>query len=441
MQTSVQFDGTEIITSSYSPRFVQHESAPDRNLFMLPITREDGEVLIANLYDKKIIRLQGMIHGIDSQDMEEKLDAFKELFSRPERNLDIQWAGGTRRYIATCSKHEFTRDFYNIDAVPWTAEFTVVTGLGYDTEQSTVIDEDITTIDDGNGGFYWTSSYTFDGSKAPKPIITITLTGKGAPSVMKGIQYMNNDTLERILITRDYNWSTLTGRQIKIDCFNKKVYDNFADVDVFAEGPFFGTFPKFQIGSNNVQINTGGFQNIRDSGGALIGGDHLLGLTTDRIAQSFRVSYTDPTFASMKVTISTEGSPAGDVVVEIQTDNNGAPSGSLVDANATGTIPNGDISNTREYHLVTFDGAFTLDANTRYWIVLSITSGSGYIDDFNVSNIENGYPQGTRAYSSDSGSTYTQSAAGKSIGFIFYFGGQAAATEVEHKVDYTRTYL
>lgn len=428
------------MTSQFTPRFVQHESAPDRNLFMLPVAREDGEVLIATLYDKKTIRLQGMLHGSDREDLEDKIDSFKELFSRQEKSLDIVWSGGIRRYIATCSRHEMSRDFYNISSIPWTVEFTVAAGFGYDTVTSQAADAvDLTTDNSGHANEYYVeTSFDFDGSKSPKPVITLELVS--ADPTMRGIEYKDIDTNERMLITRDFDWSTLIGRKIKIDCLEKKVYDDFVASGTFVEGTFFGTFPKFLIGTNNVRITSGAFINQRDSGGTLVGGN-LLGNTTDREAQSFTVPYTDPTFGSIAFACNSEGSPAGDVIVEIQTDNDGSPSGTLVDANATATIANGDISNTREYHYVNFAGAFTLDANTKYWIVARISSGSGYVNDFNVNCIVNGYPNGRVKVSSDGGTTYTTTLDGKSLGFKLYFGGQAQATEVLHTVDYTKTYL
>src|SRR5262245_30774345 len=129
---SVSFDGTDLITTTYLPRFVKHESVGTRQLDTMALSRSDGEVLIADSRGKKTISLQGTLKGSSQSDLESKIDAFTELFSRPEKNLDIDWSGGTRRYVATCTAHAFDRDHYHLSIVPWRAEFTVLSGEGKD---------------------------------------------------------------------------------------------------------------------------------------------------------------------------------------------------------------------------------------------------------------------------------------------------------------------
>src|SRR5205085_8353450 len=98
--SSVKFDSTEILDSTHLPRFVQHEDTADRALIEVSLARTDSQILIAEFYGMKVIRLQGKLKGTSQSDLETKIDTFKELFSRPEKNLDISWAGGTRRYVA-----------------------------------------------------------------------------------------------------------------------------------------------------------------------------------------------------------------------------------------------------------------------------------------------------------------------------------------------------
>jgi hypothetical protein len=97
-------------------------------------------------YGAKTIKLQGTIKGSSQTDLESKVDAFKELFSRPQKNLEIDWSGGTRRYIATCQHHEFDRDYYHLSIVPWTAEFIAPSGVGQDTSTTEPSDANGDTI-------------------------------------------------------------------------------------------------------------------------------------------------------------------------------------------------------------------------------------------------------------------------------------------------------
>lgn len=66
------------------------------------------------------------------------------------------------------------------------------------------------------------------------------------------------------------------------------------------------------------------------------------------------------------------GSPAGTMTLRVETDSAGAPSGTLVHANATATLAeNGLITTAYELKTFTFTGGFYLDASTQYWLVLS----------------------------------------------------------------------
>ncbi|MGY3406093.1 hypothetical protein ACVWZV_002206 [Bradyrhizobium sp. GM5.1] len=144
---SIQFDGTEILSSAYLTQFVKHETVADRSIITTPLAREDGDILITERYGRKIIRLQGTLIAADQATLDANIDSFKELFSRPEKNLDVSWGAGTMRFVATCTAHTFDRDHYHTSAVPWTAEFTVSSGVGKDTATTTALNAVSITTD------------------------------------------------------------------------------------------------------------------------------------------------------------------------------------------------------------------------------------------------------------------------------------------------------
>lgn len=299
---SIKYDDVEILTTDYIPQFMKHESAPERTLTSVPLAREDGEVLISTRYGKKIIRLQGTLRAASQSALDTAIDDFKELFSRQDKNLDITWAGGTRRYVATCSKHEFDRDYYHISAVPWTAEFTVASGTGYDTATTLAIDADeITTAEtDSDGNFIYEGSFDIEGGKAAAPTITLEFTS--ADSAMLGIEFTNTDTGERIIITRNGDWN---GATVIIDCFNKRVLDNVLFAGDPIEGRFSGLFPRFFVGTNNFRIKTGGIVNQLSSETSIpadgdAGAFFRIGTAVDdHFAVSLSVPYSDDTFAAV----------------------------------------------------------------------------------------------------------------------------------------------
>ena len=253
---AVVFDSTTLTNATYLPSSVKHESVAERIVSSLPLAREDGEVLISERYGKKIIRVQGTLVGSSQADLESKIDTFTELFSRPEKNLDIDWNSGTRRYVATCVRHEFDRDHFHISIVPWSAEFVVLSGEGKDTSETTLLNEVVVATSTPGTG-----SFTFAGSKPPKP--RITLKGANFDALIRGLEYLNTDTGEKIVVTKNNgNWGS--DSTTIIDCAAKTVTNNVG-VSAQTAANFYGAFPQFRIGVNNVQISVGGIVNQTSS--------------------------------------------------------------------------------------------------------------------------------------------------------------------------------
>jgi len=136
---TILFDTVDISTDPYVPRFIKHETVPERILSLMELARENGSVIVAEKYGVKHILLQGIIYGSTQVDLETKIDTFKELFSREAKDLDISWEAGTRRYVATCVSHKFDRDYFHISICPWTADFIVPEGVGKDTTRTDAV--------------------------------------------------------------------------------------------------------------------------------------------------------------------------------------------------------------------------------------------------------------------------------------------------------------
>ena len=448
---SIQFDGTEILNTTYRPRFVKHESVADRSISTLARTRDDGDVLVAERYGKKVIRLQGVITASTQALLDTAIDTFTELFSRPEKNLDISWESGTRRYVATCIRHDFDRDHYHLNAVPWFAEFLVSSGEGKDTSETTLVNDVALSVDTTTG--IATASYTFAGSKPPRPRIRISADADGAPvyfpSIVRGLEYKNTDTGERIIVIKNASWGA-AARYIEIDCDDKVVRETVSgtsSTDV-RETAFHGVFPAFKVGTNNVQITLGGIvnQSSLEGVGSLPGLGFIqhaaLSATTERFAQSFMVPYTDSTFQGITLALSKTGAP-GSMTVRIETDNGNKPSGTLAHADATFTIAAADVSTSFGYITKYATNRFSLSANTKYWIVISAASVDGS-NFYNVGYDDNLYPTGVAKSSTNSGSTYSLfDTDATAFAFKIRYGGQPYGTAYSplHRVVYTKTYL
>lgn len=91
----------------------------------------------------------------------------------------------------------------------------------------------------------------------------------------------------------------------------------------------------------------------------------------------------------------------GDLIISVQTDNAGQPSGSLVHANATSTTSQATQRTwnvTTSYRPFSFAGAFGLTKGTTYWLVIecSATDAANYLKLGNASNYDENYPTFTR---------------------------------------------
>lgn len=103
------------------------------------------------------------------------------------------------------------------------------------------------------------------------------------------------------------------------------------------------------------------------------------------------------------------GTPTA-ITVRIETNNAGVPSGTLVDSNATATIP-AFTTTTYGWLSVEFPASFSIAAATLYWIVLKIAAGANDNNYAWASKSTSGYADGNMANSADGGSTWTAAAA------------------------------
>lgn len=363
MSASIKFDNTELVNTTYVPRFVKHESSPEREMVLLPVTRQNGSVRVSSRYATKTIIVQGIITGTSQANLEANIDTLKELFSRLDKNLDIDWNGATRRYVATCSKHEFDRDHFHLLFCPWTAEFVAPAGIGKDTASTSLYD---------TAGITATTTaitLTFAGSAQPKPIFTIDMTTVGSAQVVK---LLNVDTGEYIKIDGPFT----NGDQIIVNCLTLAVTLNGA-VKTFR-----GSLPNFYVGGNSFQfiiIGDGDNQDqvqFTDNGSRGVNYDYG-GSAFPNGAQSFIPSESGY-LNKLLIGLDKEGTPGGYVAFLIYTDNNGIPGTVLGGGNyyklATSSIT------TRQDYTIPWGGVGTrpfLTAGVKYWIVRQSNQATG----------------------------------------------------------------
>lgn len=433
---SIQFDSTELWTSTYTPRNIKHESSPEREINSADLTDEDGSIFISSRYGKKAITIQGILTGSSDSDLESKIDAFKEVISRPEKNLDISWNSTTRRYVATCIEHSFDRDYFHLLFVPYTITFIVLTGEGKATSETTALSASSFGVSSPA-----TKTFSFEGGKPPRPELKITLeAGYPAPASAMGIEIKNSTTGEKIIIIKKSPYSSWGANDyVKINFGLKKIYSTLGGLSTEEELDFYGTFFDFIIGSNSVLISVGGIVNQQTGIDASAG---LSGITmTDaniRHAQSFQVPRDDTTFEGISLCLQKVGSPASALAVDLVNDNNGKPTGSTI---ASFAIPAGEVGVNWAYVAAyATGGEFTLEAGKRYWLVAR--SGSVDASNYYVWAIAgyDAYKKGFRSFSTNAGSTWTEYTSDDHL-FKLLFGGQPNNGSANLLVKYYKTYL
>ena len=419
MAESIKFNNTELVNATYILRNINVDSF-SREINSVKKVSDDGENFVEAIIRPKVVAVKGTLVGTSAADLQTKMDAMKALFAGKEKNLDITPNGGSlRRYVATCSKLEFLKDYYHILHCPYEAELSILSGIG----KATATTELLNTTRSAD----YSAALTITvGSADQKPIIDFIFITAAAIS---GIKIRNYNTTEdfddNIIITESFSDSDT----LQIDCDAKTVKKNGVEV------PYYGKFPRFIVGVNNVSITFAQIvieQNPAESSLAANVYD------VNWIAQSFRVKHTDTTYRTLMTALQKVGTPPADLTITIEGDNNGKPDGTPI---ATFTVAPADV--TTGLGFITKDNAtnFTLNGNTPYWIVFKMTGGDNS-NKFQVfAEDTDSYAKGNRATSADGGTTWTNDYT-KDVIFYLYFGGKpSGAYNIAVGITYYPRYL
>lgn len=355
-------DGSNLIISR-----IGHELTADRDINTQRIASRDGLVYIESQYGAKVISCEGYIIGSSANDLDTRIITLQELFSRKQKDLDIQYDGadiGTIRYVSTPRNFVIKRDYYHITTVPFNVDFFVPEGVGKATTLISGNETGITT--DGH-----TFSLTMSGSADPKPLLTMTLNDS---NIVEYIKVMNATTNTAVTVGSGF---FADSDVIKIDC------DELTTTINNTNTTFSGIIPTFNIGTNNINIGIYGNEEILNEEAVIPGilssevceGDQ-------KLAQSFQVQ-TNTSLSKVLLQIKKVGSPTFTTLnLEIQTDTAGSPSGSEV-ANGTSSISINDIGTDYGFIPFVFSTLPSLTASTTYWIVISDPDGGWPIDASN----------------------------------------------------------
>ena len=192
MNGDLSFNGHILQTNNIVTNVIDHADQPDQNTGFLEVANANRSAITNIDYSSRKISIAGVIKGSSQVDLDNRIDAFKGYFNGKDKNLDINYAGGTRRYIATKNAISISRRG-SVNFAPFKVEFICSEPFGLDVTPTVIVDHDANTL-----GSY-TFSATIDGTAPYQlPIFTITvnaLTGTG-----DYIQLTNNANNQSIII-------------------------------------------------------------------------------------------------------------------------------------------------------------------------------------------------------------------------------------------------
>ena len=239
---AISFNSNSLQTSNIVTNSIKHIGGPDVDALTSVLANANKSTIDGIYYPSKVITIGGSIIGSSVSDCETKVDTFKSyLAGKVNKNLDIGYGSGTRRYIVTPTKVSDLDQIGEVNHVEFTVEFTCSQPFGKATSESTILS------DTGRTNSNYSDNYTFAGTAPIQlPVITITLN-----SVTDGdnnyITIGNNATGQQLIINRTFADDDV----IEIDCYNKTVKVNNSEVD------FTGSFPEFETGSQYLDYADG----------------------------------------------------------------------------------------------------------------------------------------------------------------------------------------
>ena len=230
---SITFNGVDLQSSNVITERLEHESADHRDLNIQGIGRT-GAKIVDDKFTVKKIRIRGILKDTSKANLDNRVDDLKkDLMNEVDKDLDIAYSTGTRRYVATCSLFDIGREYYHIDQVEFIAEFIVTKPFGK--ELDTVTGEYLAMVTGTN------DSLNFGGSARPLPKIQVTVN---AEVNWKGFEFQNLTTEDTITVTHD----AVATDVFIIDCDELSVTWRGEEID------YVGVFPIFDTGWNDFYI-------------------------------------------------------------------------------------------------------------------------------------------------------------------------------------------
>lgn len=233
--TSIVYNGLNLQTGGFTIEDSDIFAMPANTIQMERLAEEDGSVLVKATYEPKSFSVTGSVIGADIPTTDGLIDTLKTALNTTKQNFDIDWAGSTRRYVATPQNAVITRP-RGLAVATFSVTFQCESPAGMDTTGSTLLSA--TTITTSTS----VNSWTVNGSYKAQPVITLTLGSVSSTNPTDTITISNGSTLRGLSVVRTWAAADV----LAIDCLNKTLYVNNLVT------PFTGQFPTWDPGVGTV---------------------------------------------------------------------------------------------------------------------------------------------------------------------------------------------
>lgn len=235
---TVTFDGTALSGSTIHIQRVEWESVDHKDVHIERLGNRDGGKIVDSTFAPRYITIGGIFRGTDIDNLETNIETFKELFNRVEKNLDFQYASGTRRFKVTMTSLKIVKEAANLTFAPFEATFVAGNQpFATLTDSSTA---EFTGVGTNFGTYY--GNFVAAGTYRPMPIIKMTVNNA---SGMTEASFTNRTTGGSITVTP--NGGFVAGDVLLINTEDYTVTLNGVAVD------YSGFFPEFAQGGNDFK--------------------------------------------------------------------------------------------------------------------------------------------------------------------------------------------
>lgn len=238
MATGISFAGNNLQTANILTAEIDHLSYL-KDLKFFALSHANRSKIPYSGYPSRIVKMSGKILPSTAGDIagtDTLVDTFKSYFVGTDQSLDVDYAGTTRRYLATVNTISVARPG-NLAFANFDIEFVCTDPFGRDTSATTALTAT------GRTAASYSDAYTFLGTAPYQvPIASITLTAVTG-GTNQSMTWGNAANGQGITVQR--TWTA--GDLLVIDCLQKIVTLNGTEV------AFSGAFPEFPPGAQTMQ--------------------------------------------------------------------------------------------------------------------------------------------------------------------------------------------